>query len=413
MRSLQFPHGLPEALEDDVLPLNRHRLSKPWLLAPYFPLSELSVASVIMMADSASSTPLESYPAIVVRAALDVRGLSGSLSRLCFAVGVGLLTCISVVSASSDVLFVLDWPVACGLGQTCFVQNYVDHGQSQSGEAKDFRCGSRTYANHDGTDIRLTDAQAETDGVAVLAAAAGRVTRKRDGVDDISIRSPGQPPVAGKECGNGLVIDHTDGWSTQYCHLKKGSVSVEPGDFVRSGDPIGKVGLSGNTEVPHLHLTVRHKGIIVDPFAYGQPTNACSGGRLLWTGRVADSFQYTEREIINFGFAEVVATMENIESGAVRKQTPNRKSSELVAYVRAIGLQKSDEQFISIRGPDGQLFSESRIPSLSTNKAEFFVSTGRRLTRPDWPQGSYEATYSVSNNGGQVLIKTFGMKIDQ
>ena len=99
MRSLQFPHGLPEALEDDVLPLNRHRLSKPWLLAPYFPLSELSVASVIMMADSANSTPLESYPAIVVRAALDVRGLSGSLSRLCFAVGVGLLTCISVVSA--------------------------------------------------------------------------------------------------------------------------------------------------------------------------------------------------------------------------------------------------------------------------------------------------------------------------
>ena len=102
-----------------------------------------------------------------------------------------------------------------------------------------------------------------------------------------------------------------------------------------------------------------------------------------------------------------------IESGAVRKQTPNRKSSELVAYVRAIGLQKSDEQFISIRGPDGQLFSESRIPSLSTDKAEFFVSTGRRLIRPDWPQGSYEATYSVSNNGAQVLIKTFGMKIDQ
>lgn len=37
-------------------------------------------------------------------------------------------------------------------------------------------------------------------------------------------------------------------------HLMKGSVPVKPGDSVRRGTPIGKVGNSGNTSEPHLHV---------------------------------------------------------------------------------------------------------------------------------------------------------------
>jgi hypothetical protein len=326
------------------------------------------------------------------------------------AIGFVLASLSQPAIVRADEPFVLVWPVACELGQTCFIQSFVDHHSSAA--AKDFRCGSRTYNNHDGTDIRLIDTQAEEDGASVLAAAAGRVLRTRDGVSDISIRVAGRAAVAGKECGNGLVIDHGDGWSTQYCHLKKGSVVVMPDEVVKAGAPLGRVGLSGETEVPHLHLTIRHNGTVVDPFAYGQPPETCSGGRSLWSRPVSDSFRYQEREIMNFGFAGAVATMDGIESGALRRQKPNPRSDQLVAYVRAIGLRKGDEQVISIRHPNGKLFAENRIPPLDIDKAEFFISAGRRRGEMEWPQGSYEATFSVFNSGSEVLTKTFKLEIE-
>ena len=86
------------------------------------------------------------------------------------AIGLTLASLSPLAIIRADEPFVLVWPVACELGQTCFIQNFVDH--DSSGAAKDFRCGSRTYNNHDGTDIRLIDTQAEKNGVAVLAAAA-------------------------------------------------------------------------------------------------------------------------------------------------------------------------------------------------------------------------------------------------
>ena len=51
--------------------------------------------------------------------------------------------------------------------------------------------------------------------------------------------------------------------------MANGSLQVKPGDLVRAGQPLGHVGLSGLTEYPHLHFTIRHQGKIADPFAYG------------------------------------------------------------------------------------------------------------------------------------------------
>lgn len=111
-------------------------------------------------------------------------------------------------------------------------------------------------------------------GVAVLAAAAGRIMHVRDGMDDVSIRAAAKGSIADKECGNGVLIEHERGWSTQYCHMAKGGLRAHPGDRVSSGQPIALVGLSGDTEFPHVHLTVRVAsgaaveiiGITVAPF---------------------------------------------------------------------------------------------------------------------------------------------------
>ena len=128
-------------------------------------------------------------------------------------------------------------PIACQPGSDCFVQNYVDHDPSTA--YRDYACGERTYDGHDGTDFRLRSLVAQRAGVAVLAAADGVVAGVRDGMEDVSIRDTGKDAVKGRECGNGLVLRHADGWETQYCHMAQGSLAVTPGPARDDGAAAG------------------------------------------------------------------------------------------------------------------------------------------------------------------------------
>ncbi|MGA0302394.1 MAG: hypothetical protein ACO3OJ_14965 [Paracoccaceae bacterium] len=44
-------------------------------------------------------------------------------------------------------------------------------------------------------------------------------------------------------------------------------MSVKVGDNVPGGDVLGKIGLSGRTPFPHVHIFVCHNGTRIDPFA--------------------------------------------------------------------------------------------------------------------------------------------------
>lgn len=160
--------------------------------------------------------------------------VSGSLKLL-------ILTSICLASGvkGEPIVISLALPIRCELGVTCFVQNYVDH--KDSDKARDYRCGGRIYHGHDGTDIRSPNLEIQSKGVEVLAAAPGRIVGVRDGVDDISVRIAGKAAVAGRQCGNGAVIEHENGWQTQYCHMAKGSLRVKLGDQTVTGHAFGKV----------------------------------------------------------------------------------------------------------------------------------------------------------------------------
>ena len=56
--------------------------------------------------------------------------------------------------------------------------------------------------------------------------------------------------------GNSVLIDHGNGEYSLYAHLKPGSVTVKAGERVKAGQPIGKLGASGNATEPHLHFQV-------------------------------------------------------------------------------------------------------------------------------------------------------------
>jgi murein DD-endopeptidase MepM/ murein hydrolase activator NlpD len=63
--------------------------------------------------------------------------------------------------------------------------------------------------------------------------------------------------------GNRIVIRHDDGTETWYCHLS--AFTAAAGQQVGAGEQIGKVGSTGNSTGPHLHLEVRVGGNPVDP----------------------------------------------------------------------------------------------------------------------------------------------------
>jgi murein DD-endopeptidase MepM/ murein hydrolase activator NlpD len=87
-------------------------------------------------------------------------------------------------------------------------------------------------------------------GTPVLAAADGVVTFVRD--DSYT----GGPSIEYWQDSNFIVIQHGRGEYTRYDHLAHKSVSVVPGQPVKAGQIIARVGTTGFTYAPHLHFQV-------------------------------------------------------------------------------------------------------------------------------------------------------------
>jgi hypothetical protein len=301
----------------------------------------------------------------------------------------------------------LKLPIDCEVGRSCFIQNYVDHDASPN--ARDYQCGTLTYDGHDGTDFRLPTLVSQRAGVSVLAVADGQVLRMRDGVIDVLQKLSETRGADDRACGNGIVISHVDGWETQYCHLAQGSVRVKRGDRVASGQQIAQVGLSGRTQFPHLHLTVRHQGRVVDPFAFDAHEGSCGEGLSLWTAPQRTALAYRERVVLNAGFAAGRVTSEQIESGEIGRGALPADAPALTAFVRAVGLRTGDVQRLSIIGPDGSLFAQHTEIPLDRSKAQYVLFVGKNRSGTSWPPGSYQATYSVTNAGRVVLEQSFAL----
>ena len=293
-------------------------------------------------------------------------------------------------------------PLQCRLGQDCFIQNYVD--DDPGPQARDFLCRSHTYDKHQGTDFRITSMARARTGVNVVAVATGRVLRVRDGVTDMSVNERGKAAVAGEECGNGLVIDHGGGWESQYCHLARGSLAVKPGQKVRAGQVLGRVGLSGDTEFPHVHLTMRKDGKAIDPFAYGAAPGSCGGGRMLWKERLS----YQRGQVLVAGFATRPVTMAEVqETGPAQAPAVTDGAPALIAFVQAIGLEKGDVQRLRITAPDTRIVADQHDAPLDHDKAQTIFNVGRRTPAGGWPHGVYQADYSVRRGDVEVIVRSF------
>ncbi|PJZ77993.1 M23 family metallopeptidase [Leptospira neocaledonica] len=68
--------------------------------------------------------------------------------------------------------------------------------------------------------------------------------------------------------GNFTVIDH--GLELYSLYMHQSEILVKPGDKVKKGDLIGKIGSTGMSTGPHLHLGLRVLGTMIDPLSVVQ-----------------------------------------------------------------------------------------------------------------------------------------------
>ena len=71
--------------------------------------------------------------------------------------------------------------------------------------------------------------------------------------------------------GNTVIIDHGRGVRTLYAHMSEIDTNLRPGDFIASGTPMGRMGMTGNATGVHLHYEVYVGSMLVDPLHYGHP----------------------------------------------------------------------------------------------------------------------------------------------
>lgn len=93
-------------------------------------------------------------------------------------------------------------------------------------------------------------------GAEVLAVADARVAAVIDGLpeyDGATARGDRRITLD-NILGDAVVLDLGDGTYAVYAHLQPGSVAVKAGDTVRSGQPLARLGNSGNSDAPHLHF---------------------------------------------------------------------------------------------------------------------------------------------------------------
>ncbi|WP_230686281.1 M23 family metallopeptidase [Catellatospora vulcania] len=127
-----------------------------------------------------------------------------------------------------------------------------------------FPCGETwqlaTYVGHGAYNIDMTFTGGGSSGRTIVAPFGGAVASK------------GTTPLG----GNYVKLDHGNGWRTTYYHLIEQS-PLGVGQQVIGGQPIARVGSTGNSTGPHLHYEVSRDGVNTEAWFNGVPSGINEG----------------------------------------------------------------------------------------------------------------------------------------
>lgn len=302
-----------------------------------------------------------------------------------------------VLFATPAMALELGLPAQCELGKTCFMQQYPDMDAGKG--AADPLCGGQSYDGHKGTDLRILSLKDMVKGYAVIAVADGKVLRVRDGEADHLVETEqDRAKIAGRECGNGLVMQLEDGYEVQYCHLRKGSLVVRPEADVRKGERLGEIGSSGLAQFPHVHITVSQNGENLDPLTGRKLSEGCVSTfqqeSSLFSPDIVEKLDLTKPEILALGLAGKPINHQALVNEGPPPQVTS--SDELfVAWAWFANLRKGSTIKLMLKDEQGNILVDHTSEQLDRDKATFSAFAGRKRTLAP---GRYEIDVTVTQN---------------
>lgn len=296
----------------------------------------------------------------------------------------------------------LELPIDCEIGKSCFIQKYPDANQGKS--YRDYRCGMLTNDGHKGTDFRLMDYDSLNAGVDVFASAAGKVIDVRNYMPDVNADLVDVKSVWNRGYGNMVLIDHGKGLKTLYAHLRRDSIPVKIGDLVRANDILGKVGMSGLTDYPHLHFEILLNNKRIDPFTNRNIETKCgvSAQQSLWKSDIPYHASY----LIRLGLFDQRLNRHALEYKIYENARLRTSAKALVLNAYIAGIQKGDKYRVRLFHNNNDTPFYDKEGTYEENKAFAIISGGRKNTGKPWPKGQYrgELIYTRTKDGEEKIL---------
>jgi murein DD-endopeptidase MepM/ murein hydrolase activator NlpD len=301
-------------------------------------------------------------------------------------------------------------PLDCPADIACTVQNYIDHDPGPGW--RDHTCGPLSYDGHRGVDFRLPTEIEMRRGVPVVAAAEGTVIIARDGQPDLRMADTGPGKTREARNGNWVAIDHGGGWFTTYAHMMQGSVVVADGQRVTRGDKLGLIGLSGNSDFPHVHFAVTWNNLLLDPFTGQEPSAACGeAAESLWSPAAQAQLAYRGGGLLSAGFLGALPTHRMVMDGIAAPAEIAADAPVLIFWTGSWGLLEGDRLVLTILGPDGEIFltADHRMERDRATESRWI---GKRRREAVWPVGRYRGLYRLERQVGDTTVTVIDVERD-
>ena len=304
----------------------------------------------------------------------------------------------------------LIFPLKCSLGENCHIQYYYNH--ASGSDLQDYSCGSMTIPKVKGTSIRLSDTNELVKGYEIIAAAKGKITSVTSNIPDKILTEEIKKQLQNQTCGNNVIIDHGEGWKTQYCHMMKDSIIVAPGDSVKGGAPLGLMGLSGLTSYPHLEFILTKNKKFIDPYDYSGNEGKCSEKpNSLWKNN--SLLSYPDSTIISSSFTNTLPNLQEVVLAGHHPIVLHHTIKKLTFWLQIIGAKKGDIHSIFIFNHKGDIIAKSPNNVLTNDQQVGITSLVHEVGTGSFTPGLYKGFFVVERviDGQKKIIREHNNQI--
>ena len=219
-------------------------------------------------------------------------------------------------------------------------------------------------------------------GKPVLAPADGWVVEITNHIEDNSI---GQVNIE-ENWGNAIVITHAEYVYSKLAHIKKDSIRVAPGQFVRRGEVIALVGNSGRSPEPHLHFQLQSVGFVG---AHSMPYPFAS----------FINIDHSKRKLIEFAVPNEGTFVDNVQVQPLIQQAffwmPGKKLTLLTKDSSGNESQENWEIFTSALNQTYVYCHQTKAVLYFNQNGQFFTSTAYEGEKSGMLYLFYISTYKL------------------